>query len=413
MSRLLSPPRLIGAAVLLTLAVQPSLLPHPWWILGLVAGAAAVHGYALGAVAEWVSGRRPRGGPGWTANLAAVPLLGALPAQAGQHQVALRAGMPAPGPWTPLLVVALAEAVLVAAVLLIGGLARLLRAGVRRPSRLGAAALAPALALGAVVGGAGSAPVGARIGGQVGGHGQDFLAGTAPAPGGRTPVRVYVGRGDTPAARAGSAVDGLAAGGGFGRRYLLVVLPTGSGWVNQRAVAGLERATRGDVATVAVQYAAVPSWLAYLNDRDQARDTARAVLDAVRARIDRLPPRQRPTLLAYGESLGAWAGVHAYPGGAPVDGALWVGLPGSGITSTVVRGRVVTTANADDPVPVWSPRLLLHPSPDSADSSARARRWLPVASFWQVTADTVAATATPAGHGHRYGSMTREWGELL
>ena len=130
----------------------------------------------------------------------------------------------------------------------------------------------------------------------------------------------------------------------------------------------------------------------------------------------RRPAGQRPTLLIYGESLGAWGGLVAYPDRDQllrrVDGALWVGVPpgaGSpGARTAGTSGRVITVVHPDDPVTAWTPSLLLRPDP------AWRHPWLPIVSFWRETADVVAADSTPLGHGHRYGTeLGGAWQALL
>jgi uncharacterized membrane protein len=67
---------------------------------------------------------------------------------------------------------------------------------------------------------------------------------------------------------------------------------------------------------------------------------------------------------------------------------------------------VVYLQNASDPIVWWSPRLLLDRpdwlTGDRAPDVSPSMVWLPVVSFWQVTADLVFATGVPDGHGHRY-----------
>jgi uncharacterized membrane protein len=229
----------------------------------------------------------------------------------------------------------------------------------------------------------------------------------------QTPVRVYVPQDAEPTAagRAALAVTELEHAGAFQRAAILIDLPTGSGWVNPEAVSALERLTGGNLATVVLQYAHSPSWLAYLRGGQGARASARALTDAVRARIEALPAGRRPRLLAYGESLGAWAGLRAYPDGGisrRLDGGLWVGVPG-----TLPVGHFPTAAHQivlnhpDDPVPAWSPWLIVRPAPDH-------RRWLPFVTFWQNTADVISAERTPSGFGHRYGTeLIDSWKSVL
>jgi uncharacterized membrane protein len=67
---------------------------------------------------------------------------------------------------------------------------------------------------------------------------------------------------------------------------------------------------------------------------------------------------------------------------------------------------VVYLQNASDPIVWWSPRLVLHRpdwlAEDRAPDVSPSMVWLPVVSFWQVTADLVFATGVPDGHGHKY-----------
>ena len=88
------------------------------------------------------------------------------------------------------------------------------------------------------------------------------------------------------------------------------------------------------------------------------------------------------------------------------DGALWAGVPGSLPARSPSGTR--TLVHADDPVPAWSLPLLLH------TSTAWPGRWLPLASFWQATGETIVATGAPPGHGHRYGpELVDAWRPLI
>src|SRR6185503_10218412 len=107
------------------------------------------------------------------------------------------------------------------------------------------------------------------------------------------------------------AVRELDAGGAFERSAILLVVPTGSGWVDPAGVGAAEYLYGGDIASVAVQYDDVPSWVAYLRGTRRARLTAAALLGAVRERVDRQPAAHRPKVLVFGESLGATAALTA------------------------------------------------------------------------------------------------------
>ncbi|MET4048487.1 putative membrane protein [Rhodococcus sp. UYP5] len=69
-------------------------------------------------------------------------------------------------------------------------------------------------------------------------------------------VRAYIGvQASTDVeARAELAVRELDRAGGFDRSHIVVAVPTGSGWIDENAVTGLETRFDGDVATVAAQY---------------------------------------------------------------------------------------------------------------------------------------------------------------
>ena len=223
----------------------------------------------------------------------------------------------------------------------------------------------------------------------------------APAPGTR-PVHVDLALGPgAPADRAETAVRRLAAEGGLARRTLVVVVPTGSGWVDAAALDTLADATDGDVASVTVAYDDAPSWLSYLTARDEAVATTDALLAAV--------ARHRPAgtrVLLYGQSLGALAGAQAWARHPQrAEGAFWVGPP----ADTPPSPGAVTLAHPTDPAAVWSPRLLVAPPERPV-----ARPWLPVVSFVQTSVDLLGAVGAPAGSGHHYGAEQRAgWDRVL
>ncbi|WP_448639017.1 alpha/beta-hydrolase family protein [Geodermatophilus sp. URMC 63] len=217
-------------------------------------------------------------------------------------------------------------------------------------------------------------------------------------------VRVGLDGAATDAGRAQAAVRGLERAGGLARSTVLVAVPTGSGWVDEAALAAVEDLTGGDVATVTVEYADRPSWAEYLLGGQRATRSAGAVVAAVRERLATVPPGTRPRLLVFGESLGAGALAAALPAVGPVDGCLLAGRPGSGGELPVPGCTEVR--NPDDPVAWWGPGLLVAPR--------AGLPWLPVSTFWQVTGALLPAMDQPAGHGHRYGrALAPAWAKLL
>lgn len=214
-------------------------------------------------------------------------------------------------------------------------------------------------------------------------------------------VRAYaeMREGEVPTIRARRAAEELVRRGGLDRRHIVIAIPTGSGWINPNLVDGLEGRFGSDVATVGMQYDDAPSWEAFLLNRDDAEEGARALFVAVTDRVQQLPPQDRPQVHVHGESLGATAGQSIFegPGAAlartRVCSVLWSGTPGG---HRVGLAREVSVANADDPVVHASARDLLVPPGDG-------RAWLPVVSAVHSAADFVGSLDVPDGSGHRYG----------
>jgi uncharacterized membrane protein len=176
----------------------------------------------------------------------------------------------------------------------------------------------------------------------------------APA---REPLRVYVGLTSAwrPEDRARLAFDELLRTGGFERDILVLAVPTGSGWLDAGSHDALEFMHRGDVATVAVQYSYLASWVSLLVDPSHGLREAQALFDLVYAHWTDLPPDARPRLYLHGLSLGAFLSQSTVPlldvWGDPIDGALWVGSP---FLSQFWRFVVLRRENDS---PAWRPRF--------------------------------------------------------
>src|SRR5436190_16188818 len=147
------------------------------------------------------------------------------------------------------------------------------------------------------------------------------------------PIRAYAGLASASdgQSRAALAVRDLQRAGGFGRKDLLVVTTTGSGWVDPALVDSFEYLSGGDCATVAIQYSYLPSWISYLVDQSKAREAGRALFDAVYGAWTKLPQDQRPRLYVAGESLGSFGGETAFSGEQSIAnltaGTLFAGPP--------------------------------------------------------------------------------------
>src|SRR5215468_3364779 len=151
----------------------------------------------------------------------------------------------------------------------------------------------------------------------------------------KAPVRAFAGLASAESmdVRVDLVMEDLARLGAFERSVLCVASPTGSGYVNYVAIETLEYLTRGDCATVALQYSLRPSFLS-LDRVAMGREQNRALLHALEWRLQGLPEGRRPRLVGFGESLGAHtmqdaflhegvAGLHR----VGMDRALFLGTP--------------------------------------------------------------------------------------
>lgn len=263
------------------------------------------------------------------------------------------------------------------------------------------------------------------------------------------PVRAYGGLelADEAADRVRIVLDDLERAGGLDRSWLLVASPTGTGYVNYAAVGALELLTRGDCATVALQYAARPSPLS-LDRVEDGREQFRLLVDALG---ERLAGREhRPRVVVFGESLGAWtsqdAFLHLGTDGldeAGIDLALWIGTPfesewkdqvldddrddvdpsSIGVFNDIgewealdpaVRDRIrfVMLTHHDDGVALFGASLLVRQPdwlgpPDTRPVGVpRSQRWAPLSTFVQTLVDMKNAARVVPGvfeaKGHDY-----------
>lgn len=264
------------------------------------------------------------------------------------------------------------------------------------------------------------------------------------------PLRVYVGLNSASEVeeRAQLALNELIRIGAFERANLVIVTPTGTGWVDPESQTALEYVLRGDVASVSVQYSYLASWLALMVDPEYGIETARAVFAAVYNHWHGLPRDTRPRLYLHGLSLGSFNSdlshdLHQVIGD-PYQGALWAGPPFPSRTWTNVTrtrnpgtpawlpefrdGSVIRFTSQDNklddaPAP-WGPYriIYLQYASDAVtffDPAALWRKpewmdapvgpdvspefvWVPVVTFLQLGIDIMLATQTPLGHGHVY-----------
>jgi hypothetical protein len=266
------------------------------------------------------------------------------------------------------------------------------------------------------------------------------------------PIRAYVGFNSEPLYQAGRAELALAElerAGAFDRSVLLLISPTGTGWVDHTLIEAAEFLTRGDIATCCIQYARYPSFLS-VQKVALGRGQFRLLLWGVTQRLAGVPPERRPRVLVFGESMGAWTssdvimfqGIKGFDHYG-IDRALWVGLPwlSKWSRSGMARGshtlvppgtvrvfdrheqlaaldedqrarlRAVVVSHDNDPIAVLGPDLLVQRPSWLADRQ-RGRgvpptlRWQPLGIFIQTGMDAMnAMLLTPgefASFGHDY-----------
>ncbi|MFD6388479.1 alpha/beta hydrolase [Nocardia sp. NPDC060259] len=401
----------IGALVLVWLSLTPSLLPRGPLFQGVVTGAAAAFGYALGlavaALMRWMVQREP--GPTPTVvrwGLGIVAILGTVTVLVwyADWQSDLRSLMGVSGlAWYayPIIVAisAVVFAVLLAVSRLCWALSRWVGGLLGRvlPTRVAAvlggvvvAVVAVAAINGVVADVAMSVlnetfkavnqedspdteepVVPERSGGpgslvswdSLGRQGRIFVANGPTARDltvfsgkpAREPIRVYTGldSAENIRAEADLAVAELRRAGGFDRAVLGVATTTGTGWINESTASALEYLANGDSALVSMQYSYLPSWLSFVVDQERARQAGQALFEAVHAEWDTLPADRRPKLVVFGESLGSFGGEAAFAGiqdmAARIDGVLFVGPTA---TNPVWRDA---TARRDPGSPQWLP----------------------------------------------------------
>ena len=266
------------------------------------------------------------------------------------------------------------------------------------------------------------------------------------------PIRTYVGFNSEPIYQTGRAELALAEldrTGAFDRSYLLLVSPTGTGWVDHTLIETAEFLTRGDIATCCIQYGRYPSFLS-VQKVALGRGQFRLLLWGVTQRLAERPPERRPKVLVFGESLGAWTssdvvmfqGVQGFDHYG-IDRALWVGLPWlakwsrSGMargSSTMVpegtvgvfdryeqlaeldderraRLRAVILSHDNDPIAVLGPELLIQPPWWLADGRRgrgvpETMRWRPLVTFIQTAMDAANAMVSVPG---KFGSFGHDY----
>jgi uncharacterized membrane protein len=152
-----------------------------------------------------------------------------------------------------------------------------------------------------------------------------------------TPISIFVGLDSAPTSkgRVDLALAEMDRTDAWSRSLIMLISPTGTGYVNYVAVASAQYMTLGDMASVTLQYSKRPSPLS-LGKIGDAREQNRLLWLRILERVRLMPPEKRPKVVVFGESLGAHTSQAAFQGWGTlgpealgIDCALWIGTPAS------------------------------------------------------------------------------------
>ena len=264
------------------------------------------------------------------------------------------------------------------------------------------------------------------------------------------PLRVYawLNSAETPDARAQLLLSEMKRVWAFEKSTLVLVTPTGTGWIDPSSIRALELLLKWDVATVGMQYSYLPSWLTLLSNYEAWEESARRAFEVIYNYWSSLPSDTRPDLYLHGLSLGSrysenssdiWDII-----ADPYNGALWVGptynnalwkrfthqrnnwtsfFSPSYWDDSLVRFFTQFGTSADLKQDWWTFRIVYFQHPSDAvtffdtQSFWRAPEWMndqlppdispelrfiPVVTFLQLLTDNFTATSTREWHGHTY-----------
>lgn len=291
---------------------------------------------------------------------------------------------------------------------------------------------------------------------DLGGQGRNYVA-LGPTleqlkqlvPDAKEPLRVYVGlnSGQNPRERAELALEELKRVKAFERSTLLLMTPTGTGWIDPGGIDTVEYLLHGDIASVAVQYSYLPSPLSLAMEASYGAETAQAAFDVIYTYWASLPKETRPKLYLYGISLGSRNSDLSFDLfdiiNDPPQGVLWVGPPFNSRTWNKVthdrhpsspvwlpqfrdgsvvrfmnhehqaaasqqawgRFRMIYLQYASDPIVFFDPKSFYRKpdylkQPRGVDVSPELQ-WFPAVTMLQTAAD-MALVSAPVGYGHNY-----------
>ncbi|MDX1765447.1 MAG: alpha/beta-hydrolase family protein [Candidatus Saccharimonadales bacterium] len=276
------------------------------------------------------------------------------------------------------------------------------------------------------------------------------------------PIRVYgsLNQESSVEARVQLVLDELERTGAYDRSHIVLFTPSGTGWVNETAVDSVEYLLGGDVASAALQYSNISSFLQYVVDRDVAETSSSLMTEKLAERLQQIAEPERPRLVVYGESLGSMGSQSFFVDkniddfDDYIDGAVWVGSPSASRLWTELRAgadktngapivgegeivrfgtssmemtslktnwgdtRIALLYNNTDPV-VWysaqlaftQPEWLMPPYPEGISDRMR---WKPLLTMTQIIIELGPSGSMPSGVGHTYDEeIPRVFAEVL
>jgi Alpha/beta-hydrolase family/Alpha/beta-hydrolase family N-terminus len=161
-----------------------------------------------------------------------------------------------------------------------------------------------------------------------------------------TPIAIFIGLDSAagPAERVHLALAEMDRTDAWSRSLIMLISPTGTGYVNYVATSCAHYMTRGDIATVTLQYSKRPSPLS-LGKIGQAKEQNRLLWLTILERVRLMPPDKRPRVVVFGESLGAHTSQAPFQGWGTlgpealgIDRALWIGTPASSAWKNEITG---------------------------------------------------------------------------
>ena len=269
------------------------------------------------------------------------------------------------------------------------------------------------------------------------------------------PVRVYVGMEsrDTVDERVNLALEEMKRQNAFDRSVLVIMTPTGTGWMDPYSIDTLEYIHGGDTATVGVQYSYLSSQATLVFHPERAIETSTAMFDTIYDYWKTLPEDARPKVYLFGVSLGSFGGEQSVQlhkiMDDPIAGAFWAGPPfvnnlhkdvvanrnpespmwlptyedGSFVRFTAKESaldnykkdwgkmRIIYLQHASDPMTAFSPDLFFK-SPGWLDGErgpdvSPMLSWHPMVTFFQIAFDLiVSVSAAPLGYGHNFSPVS-------